>query len=979
MIATKQFYSIFDTICRMILSAKKRPDLRGFTLLFVLFPILLPCLGGKSFALEPERKMHNYIHTQWTTRNGLPQDSVTSITQDTKGYLWLGTENGLVRFDGKRVEIFNMKNTPALKSNHITVVFNGGARTLWIGTNGGGITKYKYWNNRFSRDITTRHIISNIVVRAIAGDDQNTTWVGTAGSGLLRFQGESMVAFTTGNGLADNIVQAVECGKNGDLWIGTANGLNRLKREIPGESATKSKTRFIYYTTRNGLPSNNITAVGEDHLGNLWVGTVKGLAKKEKKSSFFTRVPVPQKLRENWIHGIHEDNDGLIWVAGNSGLYRVRQTYSSGRPSYGIDNASIIDGFPKLPVLTLWEDNEGIIWSGTAGGGLNSIRNGGFNYFNSLDGLSDNYVNVVYQDSADRLWIGSKNGLSLFTGKRFSDYTGKLNLSSFCIQAIVEDKEGNLWLGTQTGLNRVKNNSVTVFTEKDGLTKNSVTALHTDRKGTVWIGTAGGGLNGFRNGDFFVPGTDKKRVPTNAFVQCMAEDRIGFSLWVGTNRGLYCLKNDRLKPFDAESELATYSIKDIYVDEGGTLWLGTEGKGLLCLSVGHIIPYLAYPQFTSASIYKIMEDGEQNLWMSSNRGFFYVDKREINTLPTQRMRRQVKFFQLLKGHGLKVPVFTCSGHPSGFKTKAGELWFPTVNGLVMIPPDHTSLQPPRLKVIIEKILVDGKEVPRTDEQTFTGPLKSMVFHFSALNLRPMEKLKVKCRLTNRSHVARRQWVRMEEGNRVTFTDLPKGRYYFFASACNGEGDWHELGVGDSFAFTVETNVDSSDIYIFFGIIILPILMVVMSRVMAKRAKKNEIIRIFKDDARYKTSAVKGRQVKKYLAQLLKVMEEEKPYLDPNMTVAKLAERLNVSKEHISQAVNQELYINFNHFLNRYRIEEAKKKLKDPAEQQFVLLKIAYDVGFNSKSTFNAAFKKITGMNPSQYRDKYQQEVREKEK
>lgn len=94
-----------------------------------------------------------------------------------------------------------------------------------------------------------------------------------------------------------------------------------------------------------------------------------------------------------------------------------------------------------------------------------------------------------------------------------------------------------------------------------------------------------------------------------------------------------------------------------------------------------------------------------------------------------------------------------------------------------------------------KILVDGKEVPRTDEQTFTGPLKSMVFHFSALNLRPMEKLKVKCRLTNRSHVARRQWVRMEEGNRVTFTDLPKGRYYFFASACNGEGDWHELGWG----------------------------------------------------------------------------------------------------------------------------------------------------------------------------------------
>jgi AraC-like DNA-binding protein len=235
-------------------------------------------------------------------------------------------------------------------------------------------------------------------------------------------------------------------------------------------------------------------------------------------------------------------------------------------------------------------------------------------------------------------------------------------------------------------------------------------------------------------------------------------------------------------------------------------------------------------------------------------------------------------------------------------------------------------------------------------------------------------MKFKCRLTGLSPVKCGTRQEIVHQKRIIYRDIPPGKYNFSVSAGNENKGWGEAA---SYDFTIRYTISSIEGLILVLIFILPILLVVVSRHLERRAKTKEMLKIFQDDARYKTHVMTPKLLKKYMLQLLTVMKEEKPYLDPNMTVTKLAKRLGVSKEHISQIINQCFYMNFNQFLNKYRIEEAKERLKDPKESQYVVFKIALDVGFNSKSTFNTAFKKFTGMNPSQYRQKYPEETSSK--
>jgi ligand-binding sensor domain-containing protein/AraC-like DNA-binding protein len=919
---------------------------------------LLLGLAVENFALDPNTALDQYIHRQWSVRDGLPHDSVTCFAQDARGFIWVGTDNGLARFDGNDFKIFNQANTPEIKNNTITSIYASADGTLLIGTEGGGISTFK--NNRFKHYSTSDGLPSNFI-RLITGDSYQNIRVSTCGGNVfdlrLRRFNISITHHDSGTSLLPGYVGAVLSDSKKDLWIGTDNGLKR-----------SSKGKSFIYTVKKGLKDNRIRAICEDREGRIWVGTAKGVCRITKTRGDSVLITNLRALDQYVVYSILEDKDGVIWTATDRGLYRVRK---NGR--YKIEKATTLETTREtIPVTSLFEDRQGILWIGTHGKGMSNLREGKFKFYTTTDGLSHNYVTSIYQDDKGTIWIGTNGrGLNQLKQGKIKVFTKKNGLCSNYITAIYEDKRGNLWIGTPDGLNRLKSQQFNVYTVKDGLANNSISALYGDRQGNIWVGTHCG-LNGFKNGRFYVPGNRQQLA--NQVILTMAGDTKG-NLWLGANKGFYRLKTTRSAPL--LEKISTHVIQDIHIDWIGSKWLATKDQGLIRFINGRFFAYPLDSEFSNAKIYRVLEDHDANLWMSSNHGLFTVSKAAYSRYRFRYRRRlssSDRYHHLLESDGLKSEVFSGDGHPAGWQTTDRQMWFPTVNGIAVINPEKIKFKDPVLPAYLEKLVVDGQTFFPGGPSLFPKKTREIEFYFTALNFKGLENMKFKCRLTGLSPVKCGTRQEIVHQKRIIYRDIPPGKYNFSVSAGNENKGWGEAA---SYDFTIRYTISSIEGLILVLIFILPILLVVVSRHLERRAKTKEMLKIFQDDARYKTHVMTPKLLKKYMLQLLTVMKEEKPYLDPNMTVTKLAKRLGVSKEHISQIINQCFYMNFNQFLNKYRIEEAKERLKDPKESQYVVFKIALDVGFNSKSTFNTAFKKFTGMNPSQYRQKYPEETSSK--
>ncbi|MCP5106603.1 MAG: helix-turn-helix domain-containing protein [bacterium] len=498
----------------------------------------------------------------------------------------------------------------------------------------------------------------------------------------------------------------------------------------------------------------------------------------------------------------------------------------------------------------------------------------------------------------------------------------------------------------------------------------------------MWIGTFGGGLNRFKNGKFTV--YDKIRGLSDDFVLSITEDDRG-NLWVGTKDGLNRFKNGSFKTFTTRDGLSGNMIMDTYVDADGVLWIATNGGGLNRLKNGRITAFKSgIGEFSNNVIYRILEDAGSNLWMSSNQGIFSVSRRSLNRY-AEGKRDTLFPYHFKEEDGLKTSV--CSGgfQPAGWKTGNGKIWFPTHKGIAMIDlsrvtfrvdklpeviePETTRSPVPSVSymvvvreqpVVIDKVLVDGDVIDMQKDYIFSPDAESIQFNFTLLNYTAPDKIVFKYRLWGLDD----RWGEIVDGNKVVYRNVPTGRYTFRVLARTSQGDW--VYRGDSFSFFVDQRFYQSFWFYFIITIVVVTAVVAIPRLLEKRTNEKEV-----DTEKYKSSSLSDRRSEAYLRKLLHLMDTEKPYLDPNLSLQTMSDKVGCTKENLSQVINEQTDLNFKNFLNKYRVEEAKKKLADPKENQYVLMKIAYDVGFNSKSVFNAAFKKFTGISPSQYKKQVQ--------
>lgn len=935
-------------------------------LLLWLQPLALPLL-----ALDPNKTIGNYIHHTWTTRDGLPQDTIYCIAQDHQGFIWIGTGKGLARFDGREFKIFNKSNTSAIKNDSITSLFMAGDKTLWIGTYGGGITLYK--NNHFFSPPALDTLPNNFI-QSITEDKEKNTWIGTMGGGIICFKDNTFSAITTEHGLSGNMVSCVLADKKGKLRIGTANGLNCLDQ---GD--------ITFYTTADGLLDDNIETIFEDSKGNLWIGTPRGMNIIKNRGGDFQEGPTQKSrmssltskdgLSDNVIRCTLEDRHGSIWIAAARGLNRLTLTR-------GVEQFTSQDGLSDNSLECLYEDRWGNLWIGTSAGGLNVLRDGKFTFFTTRDGLAGDLVKAIYQDNTGALWIGTNGaGLNRYMDGKFTLYTEKDGLNSNNIDSIYGDKAGNLWIGTPKGLNCLNKKGFTTFSNKDGLANPAVRAIFCDGNGDLWIGTFGGGLNRFRNGKFET--FDRANGLSNNFVLAINEDPEGY-LWVGTVKGLNRFKDGRFEVFTMQDGLSGDMIMDIYVDRQGAPWIATNGGGLNRFKDGRFTKFITETGgFSNNVIYRIIEDSRSNFWMSSNEGIFSVSRIALNRYADGKSR-SFPIYHFQEEDGLKTSV--CSGgfQPAGWKTKNGKIWFPTLKGIAMIDLGRVTFQAPELPeapekedkatlvpsvsyivvvleqtVLIDKVTVDDAPMDMNNNMFPANP-KKIEFQFKLFNYTAPDRIVFKYRLIGYDD----QWRDIGDGNKAVYRNIPSGNYIFRVLGQNASGDW--MYRGDSYSFYIATPFFRSFWFYALVTMVLALAALGIPKMLERRA-----IRLQEEMEKYKSSSLSVKQSEIYLRKLLALMEVEKLFLEPELSLGTLAQRLGCTKENLSQVINEQTGLNFKNFLNKYRVAEAEKKLADPKENQFVLMKIAFDVGFNSKSVFNAAFKKFTGLSPSEYREKVQ--------
>jgi signal transduction histidine kinase/ligand-binding sensor domain-containing protein/ActR/RegA family two-component response regulator len=727
--------------------------------------LVLVCLAGSTrpamAGLNPNKRIGEYVRTVWEASNGLPQNTVQAVLQTRDGYVWLGTEEGLVRFDGERFEVFTRTNTPELPGLDVKSLFEAPDGSLWIGMVG-GLARLK--DGRFTA-FTAADGLPHDWISVVSGDRAGNVLLGTFGGGLVRFKNGVSTAFNSSNGLPDNFVWGVTETRDGSIWIGTNGGLTKMNGD-----------RLVTYTTRDGLPDNRIKALWEDHEGSLWIGTAKGLVRR--RGEMFDTYTTRDGLSDNTVTAIYEDAEGSLWIGTNGGVGR--------RTARGFDWFAAKDGLNDNSVASLTGDREGNLWIGMNGGGLTKLTDRSFSTLSKEAGLSSVIARTVLEGRDGSIWIGTQNGglNRVKDGRVVSVYTERDGLPEDTVTALLERADGSVWIGTAAvGLARLDRGRISAV-RPDLFQTDSIRALFEGRDGQLWIGTTGKGLKIFRDGHVTV--WDAKAGLSDV-VRSFYEDANG-TVWVGSDAGLSRYVNGRFETFGVAQGVFRKGVMTISGDPDGTIWAGTLGDGLYRYKDGAFTHYSTANGLFDDIVFQIVDDRHGNLWMTCNRGVFNVSKQILIDLAEHRVHAIVSA-SFGAADGMRGAECNGNAQPAGIRAHDGRLWFPTIKGVVSVSPDRlvvNRLPPP---VVIERLVADRRPVALDGNIQVPPGHGELEFHYTALSFADAARVRFKYRLVGFD----RDWVDAGRRREAHYTNLPAGSYQFQVAAHNNDGVWNEQG------------------------------------------------------------------------------------------------------------------------------------------------------------------------------------------
>ena len=715
--------------------------------------LLLIMVSFSAHALDPALKLSQYVLDNWQIPQGLPQSSAQAIARTPDGYLWVGTQEGLARFDGMRFVVFDHANEPAIPDKHISVLYVDAAGRLWIGTRA-GIARYD--QGRFE-SLSVMPALAHAFVRAIAQGKQGRIWVGTE-RGLFGIGDGPAVSFDSTSGLPDSRIRTLLEDRDGVLWVGTAGGSQRF-----------DGSRFEYLLF-GGTASEQITALHQDMQGTVWLGTDNGSLYRYTEGRFSV-VAGPGRLG-SIVRALTSDRDGNLWIATHGGgLVRWRD---------GNFSALATNQFAASELSALLVDDEGSLWVGSHGEGLLRLRNGKFVSAGEPEGLQGNLTWTITPRSAGGVWVGSDGGLSSYVDGSFQHIAAPKGQDHVRVRTIVEDRAHALWVGTQgAGAYRYDQHGTTAFDNSRGLAGNTVIAMLEDRQGRIWVGS-NQGLDLIDQGvvssqQSLLPGADRSAV------HLIYEDISG-KLWVGTEtRGVFIVGPDGTQHFGAADGLPSDWITAIHEDERGTIWLGTT-DGLAAWHGGKMFSLAQFAGPLRETILQILEDKSHRLWLTTNKGLMSVPRADLDAL-ADGATSNLNFKTYGLADGLRSAEFAGGNNSPGCRTPDGMLWFPSIRGIVGVDPEHIRLNLVPPIVHIEQLSVDGVPLNLSGEIDVKPGQEKWEFQYTTSSLLVPARTSFKYRLAGFD----KDWI--DAGNRRTayYTHLPPGKYTFELTAANNDG------------------------------------------------------------------------------------------------------------------------------------------------------------------------------------------------
>jgi signal transduction histidine kinase/ligand-binding sensor domain-containing protein len=690
----------------------------------------------------------------WTTDNGLPQVSINSILQTRDGFLWFTTYGGLVRYDGLRFEVFNTGNTQGLRTGRFRTMFEDREGTLWICTEGQGVTQYR--KGKFT-------------------------------------------SYTTDDGLGDNTIEQISEDANGTLIFQALDGETQRTNErfSPYPAPPGEPTRGIFHRTAGGAiwywengrlkkyengrvtldfaPGFNVRRVYEDSQGRAWLGgngTALSMLKDNRLTNYAEKDGYPPFV----LNTVFEDRQNRLWVGTRGGgLLR----FQDGK----FTPFTTKDGLVGDDVGWIYRDREGTFWIGTTGG-LSRMTERAITPYSTANGLASDNVYPIYQDRAGKIWIGSWRGLTVYDHGVFSNVGKQYGVADVLVTSLLEDREGALWIGSWSeGVRRVKDGKITLFppTAAPGVLVRSIIQ---DRAGNIWFGTAGG-LVKYRDGAFTTYTAKDGMMAKEIFV--LYEDRQG-QIWIGADNGLSVFQDGGFRMFGEADGIARNIVRSVYEDADGMMWIGMYDLGIYRIQPGKVTHYTTNEGLFDNGAFKIMEDALGNFWISCNLGVYRVKRSELNDLAESRIRK-ITSIPYNRRDGMLSSECNGGGGPAGIKAQDGRLWFPTQKGVAVIDPGAVPFNRQAPPVVIETFVVDTNPLPASPALQLQPGQTNLEIHYSGLSFINPELVKFKYKLEGIDA----DWIDAATRRIAFYSHLPPGTFRFTVLAANRDGVWNEVG------------------------------------------------------------------------------------------------------------------------------------------------------------------------------------------
>lgn len=757
--------------------------------------------------------------------NGLSQNNVICVFQDSRGFMWFGTKDGLNRYNGYSFTVYRYeeKNNRSISGNTINDILEDKDGILWIATNE-GLNSYDRKTDQFTRYNNHSGISGNIPsnrITCMAFGKNEALWIGTEDAGVYimdrREKKFMKLNFPSGliNTKSNQAVQTLRMDSNGDAWIGMYGAGLYLYNHSTG-----TFTSFLHKDSDPGsISSDKIYYVFEDNKKKIWVGTDGGgLNLYDKNTKTFKRFlhdPLNnQSLSHNAVYSIGQDTEGYLWVATENGGLSVLNTSTYQFQQYihdDLDKSSLSNN----SIYTAYRDNKGNMWLGTYSGGVDFFLRGSnkFNHFkhnSSENSISQNNVSCFEENPDKTIWIGTDGGgLNLFdpASNSFKHYRHQINninsISSDYVLSVCRDRNGMIWIGTWGGgislLDPVKNKFS--FFRQDiknpgSLGSDNVWKIFEDHDGNIWVGTHGGGLNLYHPATktfehFEYDESNPNSIGSN-IVHVITEDP-QHRLWIGNESGGLNLFDRATKTFTRflhkakENSISNNNVSGLYADNSGLLWIGTMA-GLNCLDTRTLqfTTYTTKDGLPNNAIYGVLEDNNNQLWISTNRG---ISKMQL---------KDHSFKNYDVSDGLQSYEFKDQAY---FKSSTGDLYFGGIEGFNVFKPDNIkeeSFQPP---LVFTSFQVFNKEVEVTSDPNAPTLLSQTIaetnflkipysnsvlsFEFASLNYTSNQKKHYRYKLVGFDNT----WNDIGQDHKATYTKLDPGYYTLEVQGVDNAGNW----------------------------------------------------------------------------------------------------------------------------------------------------------------------------------------------